>query len=594
MMDPQLLAGRYQVDAVIGDGGMARVYRAYDTRLGRTVALKILREQFAAEDQFIERFNQEARLAARLSHPNIIGVYDVGVDQGRYFIVMEYVQGENLKQVIVREAPMSLGASLPLLRQLAAALDYAHEQGVIHRDIKPENILVTDRRVVRVGDFGIARALSSTTLTATGTVMGSASYFSPEQASGQAVTAESDLYSMGIVLFEMLTGQTPFAGPNPVAVAMAQLNDPPPSLRGFRPDLSPATDAMVQKALAKRPSDRFHSGAELIAALEATQGGGRMRRSTTVAAAALPTMSNAPAAALPADARPHRGGSAGALAALVTTAALLIAAVLVARSLASSDHSADGGTATPTVGAGAPAAGAGATPRSAASPSAIAATGGPGPTTTAQPGGNSSSTPLAPSATPAVQATATLPVATATPLAATATPAPPTDTPGPTITPVSGSLGKTTLQLITAKGVGDNFTPAGPTSSFPKGTGIVYAFAIVRNKPVGAGVVFHWTYPDGSSFNYPNDAIAPYKNTIGYAELTPRGAGTYSVSASIKGHQLASISFTVGGKAASAALASPSSAVVVPTTVAPGQDGNGQGQGHGNGNGNGKGHGDGG
>ena len=185
MNDDRLYGGRYRLLDVIGDGGMARVFRATDTRLDRTVAIKLLREQFTGEPQFIERFKQEARLAAALAHPNVVGVYDVGEENGQYYMVMEYVPGDNLKQIISREAPMPLGTVVGFMRQLAAALDYAHTHGVIHRDIKPENILVTDRREVKVGDFGIARALAGSSLTATGTVLGSVSYFSPEQASGQ-------------------------------------------------------------------------------------------------------------------------------------------------------------------------------------------------------------------------------------------------------------------------------------------------------------------------------------------------------------------------------------------------------------------------
>jgi serine/threonine-protein kinase len=185
-----MLGGRYQIEAPIGEGGMARVFRAHDGRLDRTVAIKVLREQFTHEQEFVDRFRQEARLAAGLSHPAIVGVYDVGVDQGRHYMVMEYVEGETLRALIARQAPMPLEAVIPLMRQLAAALDYAHDHGVIHRDIKPENILITQRGEVKVGDFGIARALASAGLTATGTVLGSVSYFSPEQASGQAATAE--------------------------------------------------------------------------------------------------------------------------------------------------------------------------------------------------------------------------------------------------------------------------------------------------------------------------------------------------------------------------------------------------------------------
>ncbi|MDB5077091.1 MAG: Stk1, partial [Chloroflexi bacterium] len=339
MTEDQIYGGRYHIEDPIGDGAMARVYRATDARLGRVVALKILREQFTNEPEFVERFRLEARLAAGLAHPNIVAVYDVGEDHGRYFIVMEYVPGQNLRQIIARDAPFPLEVVISYMRQLAAGLDYAHSHGVIHRDIKPENILVTGRRELKVGDFGIARALAGGNLTATGTVLGSVSYLSPEQASGQPASAESDLYSAGMVLYEMLTKHVPFAGPNPVAVAMAQVNDTPISPRTFVPELLPSTEAVVLKSISKNPADRFHSGYEMIAALtgqalspELSQ---RHVAPAAAAVAAAPTMVASPQmlAAVPRQ-KPKRGGG-GALAALLSTAALLIAAVLIGRSLTS-------------------------------------------------------------------------------------------------------------------------------------------------------------------------------------------------------------------------------------------------------------------
>ncbi|MGH2410415.1 MAG: protein kinase domain-containing protein, partial [Chloroflexota bacterium] len=342
----RIFGGRYRIEAQIADGGMARVYRATDTRLDRLVAIKVLREQFTSQEEFVIRFRQEARMAAGLAHPNIVGVYDVGEEDGLHYMVMEFVEGETLKDVIAREAPMAIDAVIPVMRQLGAALDYAHDHVVIHRDIKPENILLTTRREVKVSDFGIARALAGAGMTATGTILGSVSYFSPEQASGQPAIAESDLYAAGMVLYEMLTRHLPFAGPNPVAVAMAQVNDEPLSPRGFRPDLSPAVAAVVLKAIAKNPTDRYHSGYELVTALVAPTA---QRAAARAAAAPIDVTApmNTPLLMASTPQRPRRG-TGGALVALLTTAALLIGAILVGRSL-TGGNSANGPTPTDTI-----------------------------------------------------------------------------------------------------------------------------------------------------------------------------------------------------------------------------------------------------
>ena len=567
MTEGQIFGGRYRVDELIGEGGMARVYRAGDLRLGRTVALKVLREGFAAEREFVDRFEQEARLAAGLTHPNIVGVYDVGVDHDLHYIVMEYVEGENLKAVIARAAPMPPAEVLPLARGLASALDYAHEHGVVHRDIKPENILLTARGEVKVGDFGIARALSSSTLTATGTVLGSVSYFSPEQASGQPAVAESDLYSMAIVIYELLTRRVPFANQNPVAVAMAQVNDPPPPLRSVITDLPPAIDSVIMKALAKNPAARYHSGAALVAALTDAIGQGargRAPKGTPVA----PTVRNAPVAAgrapfaAPAAARPpiapRRTGSGGAFAALLTTAALLIAAVLVARNL-TGGGTADDATATPTHQLGAtgstPLVG---TPTGPSSPAASPAppNGTPAPSTPTDTAGGTpaaGATGQAPVVVIAVpSATQPVPVPTATTPHATVTPPPsfsPTPNPtsaSPSPTAARGSVGTITASLVTASGVGGS-AATGVTASFPTKASTIYAFARFQGKPAGVSLVFRWRYPDGTGFSYTNTYVAPYSDSYGYAELFPRGPGTYAVSVLVRGHTIAKATFTVGG-----------------------------------------------
>jgi len=241
VMQGTVLGGRYHLLDVIGDGGMARVFRAEDARLGRVVAVKILHRHYLAQPEFVRRFEQEARLAAGLSHPNIVAIYDVDRQGDTYYIVMECVEGGSLKGLIARDAPLPLSLAAAIMRQLGQALDAAHARGVVHRDIKPENILLTPSHDVKVGDFGIARALTSPAQTATGMVMGSVSYFSPEQAQGKPATAESDLYSSGIVLYEMLTGRLPFAAGNPVATAMQHITQEPAPPRAIVPALPPAS-----------------------------------------------------------------------------------------------------------------------------------------------------------------------------------------------------------------------------------------------------------------------------------------------------------------------------------------------------------------
>src|SRR4051812_17961355 len=264
-----ILGGRYRLLDVLGDGGMARVFRAQDERLHRIVAVKILHQQYLGQPEFVRRFEQEAQLAAGLAHPTIVAIYDLGRDDDTYYSVMEYVAGSSLKEVIAREGWLPLDRAIPLMRQLGHALDFAHGHGVIHRDIKPENILLTPADQVKVSDFGIARALTSPGQTATGIVLGSVSYFSPEQAQGQPATAESDLYSSGIVLYEMLTGRVPFAAANPLAMAMQHITQQPTPPRVLVPTLPAAVDGVVLKALHKDPRGRFHSGAALADALAA-------------------------------------------------------------------------------------------------------------------------------------------------------------------------------------------------------------------------------------------------------------------------------------------------------------------------------------
>jgi serine/threonine protein kinase len=249
---------------------MSGVYRAYDRMLERQVALKVLHEQYTGDGDYVERFRREARSVAQLSHPNIVTVIDRGEQDDRQFIVFEYVDGENLKTLVEREGPLPERTAIELAQQVGRALGFAHSHGLVHRDVKPQNVLLNGDGCAKVTDFGIARSLDvHGGLTQTGTVMGTSDYISPEQARGAHADAQSDIYSLGAVLYELLTGEVPFPGDNFVAVALRHINEPPPSVRERRPDVSPRLDAAVQRAMAKRPRDRFSSMDEFCAELEA-------------------------------------------------------------------------------------------------------------------------------------------------------------------------------------------------------------------------------------------------------------------------------------------------------------------------------------
>jgi eukaryotic-like serine/threonine-protein kinase len=266
----ELIAERYELEELVGTGGMSSVYRAHDRLLERNVALKVLHEQFTADGDYVERFRREARAVAQLSHPNIVTVIDRGEQGGRQFIVFEYVDGENLKDLLEREGPLPEREAIELALQIAQALGFAHGQGLVHRDVKPQNVLLNGEGQAKVTDFGIARSLDvHGGLTQTGTVMGTSDYISPEQARGAHVDEQSDIYSLGAVLYELLTGEVPFRGDNFVAVAMQHINQPPPSVRERRLDLSPRLDAVVARAMAKEPRERFDSMDDLCAELSA-------------------------------------------------------------------------------------------------------------------------------------------------------------------------------------------------------------------------------------------------------------------------------------------------------------------------------------
>ncbi|MBR5163283.1 MAG: serine/threonine protein kinase, partial [Schwartzia sp.] len=254
-MEQGVLEERYELLEHIGGGGMADVYKAHDTVLDRMVAVKILHAQLAGDEDFLEKFHLEAKGAARLSHPNIVGIYDVGQDAERHYIVMEYIAGETLKKKIQREGRLSVEESLRIAKEIARALREAHANNLVHCDIKPHNILVTPDGRVKVADFGIARAVTSSTMTYNGNVVGSVHYFSPEQAKGTKITPKSDIYSLGVVLYEMLTGELPFTGETTVSIALKHLQEEPRPVCQHDRTLPPMVEAIVQKAMAKDPLD---------------------------------------------------------------------------------------------------------------------------------------------------------------------------------------------------------------------------------------------------------------------------------------------------------------------------------------------------
>src|SRR5436305_11757709 len=250
---------------------MADVYCAHDEHLGRDVAIKVLHRRFAQDQEFVERFRREASSAAGLQHPNVVGVFDRGEYDGTYYIAMEYLRGRTLKELIAQEAPLDQMRALDITVQILRAAGFGHRRGVIHRDFKPQNVIIDEEDRVKVTDFGIARAGASE-ITETGSIMGTAQYLSPEQAQGTAAEETSDLYSIGVMLYEMLTGRLPFDGDSAVAVALKHLAEPPPPLSQFRPDVNPSLEGVVMAALAKDPAQRWQSADEFAAALEAVRG----------------------------------------------------------------------------------------------------------------------------------------------------------------------------------------------------------------------------------------------------------------------------------------------------------------------------------
>ncbi|HYY73845.1 MAG TPA: protein kinase, partial [Solirubrobacterales bacterium] len=301
-----LIAGRYRLLGKLGSGGMADVWCAEDTMLDRRVALKFLLDRFAQDEQFVERFRREASAAAGLQHPNVVGVFDRGTFDGSHYIAMEYVEGASLKELI--ERGLSVGEAVEIVRQVLAGVRYAHAHGIVHRDLKPQNVLVDAEGRAMVTDFGIARAGASE-ITQTGSVLGTAQYLSPEQAQGLPVTASSDLYSIGVMLYEALTGRVPFEADSPVTVALKQVSERPHAPSELNPAVPRALDAVVLKALAKDPANRFASAEEFIRALDAAEADpSGAALGDTASYAAVAAAAGAPPPGLPPEPPPERRG----------------------------------------------------------------------------------------------------------------------------------------------------------------------------------------------------------------------------------------------------------------------------------------------
>lgn len=331
------LGGRYRLERELGAGGMARVFRATDEVLGRVVAVKLPRDHYAEDPLFRERFFREARAAGRLSHPNIVAVYDVGDHAGRPFLVMQLVDGPTLRDEIARRSPLPVAEAVAYAQQVAEALAYAHLHGIVHRDVKPANILLTSplgdagprRRRALLSDFGIARSVGEAGLSSSNEVFGTVQYLAPERAIGQDATPASDVYSLGVVLYEMLTGRVPFNADTPVATALAHARQPVPSPRDYNPRIPPRVEQVILRALAKNPGERFRSGTELAAALAAVQNGaaldteryGALAPPTSGGTAATPLLE------LPSTEADQRGGCLWGWAALGVVLATVVCAL---------------------------------------------------------------------------------------------------------------------------------------------------------------------------------------------------------------------------------------------------------------------------
>jgi serine/threonine protein kinase len=259
----QKINDRYEIIRSIGEGGMANVYLGYDTILDRKVAIKVLRGDLSNDEKFVRRFQREALSASSLAHPNIVEMYDVGEDNGLYYIVMEYVEGKTLKQLLKKRGSLTLSEAIDIMLQLTDGMAHAHDSYIIHRDLKPQNIMIKDDGQIKITDFGIAMALNATQLTQTNSVMGSVHYLPPEQASGKGATTKSDIYSMGIIFYELLTGSLPFRGDNAVEIALKHMRDPLPNVRDENPAIPQSIENIIMKATAKNPKNRYNDAREM-------------------------------------------------------------------------------------------------------------------------------------------------------------------------------------------------------------------------------------------------------------------------------------------------------------------------------------------
>ncbi|MFD3163045.1 Stk1 family PASTA domain-containing Ser/Thr kinase [Herpetosiphon sp. NSE202] len=299
---PRILNNRYQLERKLGQGGMATVYLGRDLRLKRPVAIKVLHGQYASDEQFLRRFKHEADAAAQLNHPNIVRVYDIEAEGDFHYIVMEYVEGTDLKEIIELQAPLPVPRTLAIVRQIAEALQAAHDSGLVHRDVKPQNVLIDSNDYARLSDFGIAKSKQSSALTDPGTTFGTADYLAPEQAQGLGATPLSDVYALGVLTYEMLTGRLPFSGDSPLAVALQHIQATPPALRNYNPSIPPQLEAIVLQAMAKDPAQRPQSARAFAELLRLY----RERGNQATMAVPSANVGRVPTAQEPADVRPPR------------------------------------------------------------------------------------------------------------------------------------------------------------------------------------------------------------------------------------------------------------------------------------------------
>jgi len=416
----RLIAGRYELLGRLGSGGAATVYRARDVRLDRIVAVKVLHEQLAADPDFLARFQREARTAASLNHPNVVDVYDYGAEGNTAYIVMPFVGGGNLKELIAARGRLAPTEATDIARQVLSALAAAHAKGLVHRDVKPQNVLLTGDGVVKLADFGIAHVAAQPELTQVGTTIGTAAYIAPEQATGASVGPAADLYGVGLLLYEMLTGRPPFVGGTPMEVAYRQVNEHPTSPRQLVPAVPAALDAVVMRALAKDPAARFPSAEAMLAALDAPIPAPSSEVTQPMVTVRMPVT---PPPGRAGSAPPVEGGRGGAGLIVVLAIVGLLAALGMAAALTASRFGFLSGGGPP--GSPAPTSTPPARPTATAAPIVVAALPSPTATATATP----TPTPTQPPPTP----TATRPPPSAT---ATAT-ATSTNTPAPSPTPTS-------------------------------------------------------------------------------------------------------------------------------------------------------------